>query len=584
MSTRLLPWAGVLLLCGSDASASFDGVPGPVGEKIANFELTDVRSEKPTALADFKDQKAVVVIFMGVECPINNAYLPRLAQMHKEYGDKNVQFLAIYSNSQDTAEVVAEHAKKHELPFPALKDDGSRVADLFGAQRNPEVFVLDGDRVVRYRGRIDDQFGFRYKRSQPTRRDLALALDEMLAGRTVSQASTEAPGCLISRSVPVKADGPITYSNQVARILQKNCQECHRPGQIAPFSLLTYNQAVAWSGNIREAVLDERMPPWHADPRHGRFSNDRRLSEEDRKDLLAWIDQGCPKGADKDLPPRREFASDWRIGKPDAILTMEQEYEVPAESPPRGVPYQYFTVDTNFTEDKWVERAEARPGAAAVVHHIVVFIVPPGMKFNQRDPGMRVLCGTAPGDMPFIAPSGAAKKVPQGAKLVFQMHYTPNGKAQADRSSVGLVFAKQPVERQVRTHPVFNPRIAIPPGAGNHEIESEFVMKEDARILSFMPHMHVRGKDFFIEAIYPDGKKETLLSVPRFNFNWQSVYRYAEPFKVPQGTKIHCIAHFDNSKDNPNNPDPTKTVFWGDQTWEEMMIGWMDFAYERKPD
>ncbi len=206
------------------------------------------------------------------------------------------------------------------------------------------------------------------------------------------------------------------------------------------------------------------------------------------------------------------------------------------------------------------------------------------MKFNQRDPGMRVLCGTAPGDMPFIAPSGSAKKIPKGAKIVLQLHYTPNGKRQVDRSSVGLVFAKKPVERQVRTVPVFNPKIAIPPGEGNYELESEFVIKEESRILSFMPHMHVRGKDFFVEAIYPDGKKQTLLSVPRFNFNWQSVYRYVDPHIVPAGTKIHCVAHFDNSTKNPNNPDPTKMVFWGDQTWEEMMIGWMDFAYERKPD
>jgi hypothetical protein len=326
------------------------------------------------------------------------------------------------------------------------------------------------------------------------------------------------------------------------------------------------------------------MPPWHADPKHGKFSNDRSLKKEDRDTLLAWVDAGCPKGDEKNLPPKRVFASEWRVGKPDLILTMKEPFNVPDEAPPKGVPYQYFEVETDFTEDKWVERAEARAGATEVVHHIVVFIVPPGMKFNQRDPGMRVLCGTAPGDMPFIAPAGAAKKVPKGSKLVLQMHYTPNGKAHSDRSSVGLVFAKQPVERQVRTMPVFNPRIAIPPGDENYEIESEFTFKEHARVLSFMPHMHVRGKDFFVEAILPDGEKRTLLNVPRFDFNWQSVYRYAEPLFFPPGTTIHCVAHFDNSPNNPNNPDPKKTVYWGDQTWEEMMIGWMDFAYEKKPE
>src|SRR5262245_32357312 len=338
MSTRLVSLAGMagLLALACSLMGFSKDPPAPVGQKIADFTLQDARSQKPIALVDFKDQKAVVVIFMGTECPINNAYLPRLAQLHKDYSAKSVQFVGINSNSQDAAERVAEHAKKHEIPFPVLKDDGSKVADQFGAKRNPEVFVLDAARAVRYRGRIDDQFGFGYKRSQPTRSDLALALDEVLAGAAVTQATTEAPGCLISRAVAPKADGSITYANQVARILQQNCQECHRPGQIGPFSLLTYNQAVAWSANIREAVTDSRMPPWHADPRYGKFSNDRSLSKAERDTLTAWVDQGCPKGDDKDLPPRREFASAWGIGKPDAIFTMEEAFDVPAEAPKYG--------------------------------------------------------------------------------------------------------------------------------------------------------------------------------------------------------------------------------------------------------
>jgi hypothetical protein len=389
---------------------------------------------------------------------------------------------------------------------------------------------------------------------------------------------------LISRPVTAKGEATVTYAKHISRIIQNNCQECHRPGQIGPFSLSTYNQAVAWSANLREAVVDGRMPPWHADPRHGKFSNDRQLSKEDRDSLLAWVDQGCPKGDDKDLPPRKEFHSEWRIGKPDHIFTMKTPYDVPAEAPKGGVPYQYIDVETNFTEDQWVTAAEARPGANEVVHHIVVFSVPPGAKFDQRERGLRVLCGTAPGDMPFIAPEGAAKHVPKGSKLVFQMHYTPNGKAQSDVSKVGVVLAKKPVERQVRTMPIHNFKFAIPPGDDNYQVESEFTFKEPGHILSFMPHMHVRGKDFHIEAIYPDGRKETMLSVPRYNFNWQSVYRYKTAPAMPTGTKIHCTAHFDNSEKNLNNPDPKKTVYWGDQTWEEMMIGWMDYVHDKKPE
>ncbi len=364
MTIRLVPVAVLLglLTFGETHSGLSNDPPESIGKRIANFTLKDAVKNTTVSLDDFKDRKAVVVVFMGTECPINNAYQPRLAQLNKEYTAKGVQFLAVYSNEQDTAETVSAHAKKHDLTFPALKDDGSRIADFFGAQRNPEVCLLDAERILRYRGRIDDQMGFGFNRGKPTRRDLGEAIDEVLAGKPVSVATTEVPGCLIARAVTPKTGGSITYSNQVVRILQQNCQECHRPGQIGPFSLSTYNQAVAWSSNIREAVTENRMPPWHADPNHGRFSNDRSLNQEARETLLAWIENGCPKGDDKDLPPRRSFASDWRIGAPDAILTMEQTYDVPEEAPKTGIPYQYFTIETNFDEDKWVERAEARPG------------------------------------------------------------------------------------------------------------------------------------------------------------------------------------------------------------------------------
>jgi mono/diheme cytochrome c family protein len=488
--------------------------------------------------------------------------------------------LAINSNRQDTAERVAKHASEFALPFPVLKDDGTKVADQFGAQRTPEVFVLDGERTIRYQGRIDDQFGNLYKRSAPTRHDLVIALDEVLAGKPVSQPTTTVAGCLISRELRARAEGTVTYTKHVARILQNNCQECHRPGQIGPFALLTYDDANAWSETIREVVQEGRMPPWFADPNHSKFANDRRLAQDERETLLAWIEQGCPKGDDKDLPPAKQFVDGWTIGKPDLVFTMNEEFEVPAEAPKTGVPYKYFSVDTNFKEDRWVERAEARPGALSVVHHIVVFVAPPGQGFNPEKGG-RVLVGTAPGDMPLILQPGQAKKVPAGSRFVFQMHYTPDGTARKDRSSVGIIFAKDLPQHQILTMPVLNPGLHIPPGDDNYEVESSFSFKDDAHIIGFMPHMHLRGKDFLYEVVYPDSKSETLLSVPRYNFNWQSAYRLAAPKAVPKGTKLHCVAHFDNSTKNPNNPDPTTTVRWGDQTWEEMMIGWTDFYFDR---
>jgi peroxiredoxin len=566
---------GVLLTGAEKASPA-------LGKKIDSFSLPDTRNQR-VGLEDFKDKKALAVIFIGTECPINNAFMPRLIELHKSFAQRGVQFLAINANQQDTPERVAEHARKHGLPFPVLKDKGNVVADLFGAQRTPEAFVLDGERKIRYQGRIDDQFGVGYQRPRPTRRDLAMALDEVLEGKPVSQPTTAVAGCIISRVTSPKNEGRVTFNNQVVRILQKNCQECHRPGQIGPMPLLTYDDAVAWSETLREVVEDRRMPPWYADPHYGKFSNDRSLPPADRETLLSWVGQGCPRGDDKDLPPPREFVPGWTIGKPDVIFTMKEPYEVPAVAPKNGIEYQNFEVETNFLEDKWVERAEAKAGAAAVVHHIVVFIVAPGHKFVPKEGNAPLLCGTAPGDMPLILRPGTAKKIPAGSKLVFQMHYTANGTAQKDRSCVGLIFAREQPKRQVFSVAVANLGIRIPPGADNYERESSFTFRNNAHILGFMPHMHLRGKDIRAEVISPDGKKETVLSVPRYNFGWQSAYRLEEPLPMPKGSRIHFIAHFDNSSKNPNNPDPTKEVRWGDQTWEEMLIGWTDVAFDLPP-
>ena len=569
------------------------------------FSLPDARTGKPVALADFKDKKAVVVVFLGTQCPINNAYLPRLAELAKEYEGKGVQFLGVNSNRNDTPAAVAEHARKNEISFPVLKDSRNKVCDLLGAKRTPEVVVLDAQGNVKYRGRIDDQVGYDHRRAKPGKQELVDALDAVLAAKPVAVAQTEVAGCLISRATQPKADAKITYAKDVAAIIQKNCQECHRPGQIGPMPLLTYDDVEGWSPMIREVVSDRRMPPWYADSKIGHFLNDRSLPEKNRQALLDWIDQGCAKGHDKDLPPAVEFPAGWRIGKPDVIFTMSKDYNVAAKMPRAGVPYQYFVIETNFTEDMWVEKAEARAGATEVVHHVIAFVVPPRNSGEPDPPGppllpplvpearkATVLCGTAPGDMPLILRSGYAKKIPKGAKIVLQLHYTPNGREQKDRSSIGLIFAKKPPERQVLTIPVLNFGFALPPGDASHRVESigpsdfegrKVGFETDTQVLGFMPHMHLRGKDFFIEAVYPDGKKEALLSVPRFNFNWQNVYRLAKPLDVPKGTIIHCVAHFDNSAGNLSNPDPSVRVRWGDQTWQEMMIGWTDIAVKRTP-
>ncbi len=383
---------------------------------------------------------------------------------------------------------------------------------------------------------------------------------------------------------PASAPGKpkVTYANQVSRILQDNCQTCHHPGTAAPISLLTYDDAVSWGDMIKEVVTDKRMPPWHADPHFGKFSNDRRLKPADQETLLAWLDSGRELGDKKDLPAARDYADGWVIGKPDVVFELPETFSVPASG---TIPYQYFITPTKFKEDVWVQAAEARPGDRSVVHHIIVSYRDPRNKDRNagRGIGDGFVVGTAPGDMPLILPPGTARKIPAGAELVWQMHYTASGKPAKDRSQIGLIFykGKEPPKHDVQTLGITNSSFAIPPRASNHRVESEWVAPRDILLLSFMPHMHLRGKDFEYKVIYPDGRSEVLLWIPRYDFNWQTMYRVEKQLRLPKGTKIHCTAHFDNSAGNPANPDANREVTWGDQTWEEMMIGWIDFVWEQ---
>jgi peroxiredoxin len=552
-------------------------LPPAVGATIPNFSLQDIH-RRPRALDKFKDKKAFVVVFVGAECKVSNLYVATLIELHKQYADKGLQVLLINSNWHEPFVTVSAHAQERDVPFPVLKDFDQQVADQFGAKRTPEAFLLDAQRVIRYHGRIDDQYGVSHERAKPSRPDLQIAIDELLARKAITTPETEASGCLITRATKPRVEGEITYTKHVAAIVQKRCQECHRPGEIGPFSLLTYEQAKARAQWIREVVLEQRMPPWHADPRHGHFVNDRRLPAEERDLLLAWVEKGCPKGDDKDMPPPRVFVEGWKIGTPDSVFRMDEDFKVPATG---VLDYQRFTVDPDFKEDVWVQAAECRPGNRAVVHHILVYVQTPGTPLYDQEGKAATLAGWAPGDMPALYQPGTARRIPAGAKLIFEVHYTPNGTAQADRSSVGLRFTKKPPEHTVESNILANMRLKVPPRAASHTEQMIYTFKGDALLLSFMPHMHWRGVSAKYVATYPDGRTETLLSVPDYDFNWQSVYRFAEPLAIPKGTKLTWICTWDNSADNPRNPDPTKEIHWGLQTWDEMQNGWMDLVWTK---
>ncbi len=404
----------------------------------------------------------------------------------------------------------------------------------------------------------------------------------------------------------------VTFHKDVLPILQKNCQECHRPGEAGPMSFLDYKSTRPWAKAIKQAVTTRVMPPWFADPAHGKWANDSRLSDADIQTIAKWVDGGAKEGSAKDAPAAKQFLAGWRIAQPDAVFEMPKPFEVPAEG---TIEYQYVILPTNFTEDKWVTMAEVRPDKRDVVHHVIAFIRPkgspwmkdavPGVPFVPKrevrsrragegggDPqnseagasmaGIELLVGYAPGMNPQVAPQGSAKLLPAGADIVLQMHYTASGKATQDQSKIGLVFAKEPVQRRMITMNATNAAFEIPAGAPAHEVRSGFTFGDEATLISLMPHMHLRGKDFTYKVTYPTGETETLLNVPRYDFNWQLFYYFDQPKVMPKGAKMECIAHFDNSPNNKYNPDPKVNVRWGDQSWEEMMIGWFDVTIDVK--
>jgi hypothetical protein len=406
-------------------------------------------------------------------------------------------------------------------------------------------------------------------------------------------------------ALAASAPPPTTFYKDALPVLQKNCQTCHRPGESGPMSFLNYETTRPWAKAIKNAVLTRKMPPWFADPHFGKFSNDRSLAQADIDTLVSWADTGAQAGNPKDAPKPIDWVEGWRIGKPDQVISMPVAFEVPASG---TIDYQYIVIPTGFTEDKYVQLSEARPGNPAVVHHIIAFIrepgnpwlkdAQPGVPFVPRERARRAeaeakngdkpkqqdggfgdfLAGYAPGTLPNIMKPGQAKLVKAGSDLVLQMHYTANGKATTDISRIGIVFATAKPTERILTLAAANGSFAIPPGDSNYQVDSKITLQDDAMLINFLPHMHFRGKSFEYRVTYPSGEKETLLDVPHYDFNWQLSYELAQPKLLPKGTVIECTAHFDNSPNNPYNPDPTKEVHFGEQTWEEMMIGFMDVA------
>lgn len=517
-----------------------------------------------------------VIAFLGVGCPVARQYAGRLEEIAATYADRGVRVIGVDANRQDSADEFAGAAREIGVTFPLAMDPRQRIARALGATRTGGVVVLDARGAAAYAGRIDDQFAPGVTRSAATNRELVAAIDDLLAGRPVAVPRTEAVGCLITfdRTAAVSEAAP-TFHRDIVPLLQTHCLECHRAGEIGPFDVTTLDEVAGWAEMMLETMEQKRMPPWHAAPEHGDFKNVRELPPEATALFRTWLEAGMPAGDPATAPVAPPRVEGWRLpSEPDAVVPLgKRPYAVPASG---TVDYQYFVADPHFEEETWVSAAQCVPGAPSVVHHGIVFVRPENLADFR---GMSFVTAYVPGQRATAFPPGHARRIPARSKFVFQMHYTPDGRERADLTKVGVVtIPREEVTHEVLTLAAVEQDFEIPPHAADHEVRAEVKgFSKGSTLLAVSPHMHLRGKAFELRARRGEAT-ETLLVVPRYDFNWQHTYEFAEPLSLDGVDALEIVARFDNSAANPTNPDPGETVMWGEQTWEEMALGFLEVA------
>ncbi|TWU15994.1 redoxin family protein [Allorhodopirellula heiligendammensis] len=552
------------------------GASHGVGKLIPDASLTDISGNVHRLGEIVAKHRATVIAMTSTSCPLSKKYLPTLEELSKNAGD-DVAWMIVNPIATDKANDMNAAAARFGEHVVYGHDSEGEFAARIGALTTTDVIVVDSHRTVVYHGAVDDQYGFGYSLEAPRRRYLADALAAIETNVSPLISATVAPGCALASKSNQHASSDLTYHNRISRIVQQNCVECHREGGVAPFSLTTYEDVDAHAGMIEQVVQRDIMPPWFAANSESAdrdalspWVNDCSLAEVDKRDLLAWLAGPMPEGDQRDAPQVREFPSDWQIGQPDAVYQFAEPQSVKATG---VMPYKYVDVQTDLSEDKWVQAIEVQPGNRSVVHHVLVFVQGVGQEHSERDGFWGIY---VPGNSSLIYPDGFAKRIPKNAKLLFQMHYTPNGTATTDETRIGLVFAKEPPQHEVKVTGIFNDKIKIPAGADNHPEVAKLPIPADARVLGFLPHMHLRGKAARYELIR-DNETTTLLDVPRYDFNWQLLYRYRDPLQLHAGDTIQFTSWYDNSEKNPANPDPTRDVGWGPQTYDEMQVGYVEY-------
>ena len=549
------------------------GATRAFGEGAVNdFALIDHQGAFRQLYYHAKDPKtrAVVLFVQGNGCPLVRKQVPQLKRLRDAYSTNGVLFWMINPNRQDHREEVAKEAAEFGIDLPILMDETQMVAKSLKVTRTAEAIVIEPNSWrIRYRGAIDDRLSYETEKPQAKHEYLKEALDALLANRAIKTEVTSAPGCIVTYAKRAE----ISYSETIAPMLKENCVQCHARGGIGPFAMSSYERVRGRADMIREVLLTRRMPPWQADPHFGKFGNDFSISSEQTATLVQWIDAGAARGKGVDpLEGYQPELPEWKLGKPDYIVDIPEQ-SVAAE----GIfDYRYVQVDAPNTEDVWLRGTEILPGNTRVLHHIIATTIMPG---EDRQRNGKSLTGYAPGMGPDLLPKGTGRLLKAGAKIVFQLHYTASGKAEKDRSRLGLYLARELPKQELRSNVLIDYRFKIPAGAGEHVTSKSRKFDKDTLLYTMNPHMHLRGKWMRYSVVYPDGTKEVLLNVPNYRFDWQRNYELAEPKRLPKGTEITVEAAWDNSALNLNNPDPTKDIRWGDQTFDEMFFASYRYTY-----
>jgi hypothetical protein len=590
--------------------SSASAAPGSLapGDTVDNFRLLDHRGQSHQ-LYYLSDTKAVVLIAQGNNCSANAGTLPDIKELRAKYAPQSVEFLMINSNLTDGRDQIAAAAHKQGIDLPILIDQTQLIGESLGLQSNGEVLVINpkGWKLA-YRGQA---------------RDTAAALDSLLAGTEVKTSRTEVSGCAIKMPERERraAHAKISYEKTIAPMLIDNCVTCHRAGGIGPWQMTSYEMVKGFAPMIREVIRTERMPPWHADPHYGAFKNSRALPAKDMKTLVHWVEAGAPRGEGGDpLASLKKTWPEWALGKPDAILELPA-YDVPATG---VVPYQDVRVKNTLGRDVYLKAIDYAPGDRTVVHHILGYSLPAGMgalnvnggregtsqKAGEPSPqslSLMKICSTpagaaqvrdrigrsdgaaivggasiggyVPGAAPALFPKELGVLIKKDSDFRFQIHYTPTGKASTDVTRVGLYVTEEAPQYALQNTVLLDPCLTIPANTKAYTASMSRTVSRDMYIYSLTPHSHFRGAASEFVAEYPDGTKETLLSVPKYDFNWQTTYRLATPKLIAKGTKLTHSTTYDNSALNPANPDPSIVVHWGEQSWEEMLYGSIHFRY-----